>query len=204
MVGSKGGIIKNNIYKKVLNMNTKEKGKIYQFLVTSGVIGAFITGVFSLMVSWNTNEKLKDIESQKYQYSLHEIRYEKLYEYLEYFSSFRLFESKYIYNFNVDEGYSVEDAMNIMYDATDDFSEHLDLLVPYLSYDSYAIIEESGIFDDDFVSSYEAKASSFKDITDINESMKKQMELGNSQFEEFSNAIVRAISYEIGMDYIPR
>ena len=94
--------------------------------------------------------------------------------------------------------------MNKMYDATDDFSEHLDLLIPYLSYESYAIIEEAGIFDDNFMTSYEDEANSFKNITDINEAMRKQMELANKKMKVFSNAIVRAISYEIGIDYIPR
>ena len=80
-------------------------------LLSSGVIAALITGGFSLQVSRETNVRLQSIETQKYEYELQTMRYEKLQEFLIFFSEFQVYDDELIYNFDVDSEYSIDMIM---------------------------------------------------------------------------------------------
>lgn len=182
----------------------KDKRNLSVFL-TSGVIVAFVTGVFSLKVSYDTNEQLKDIETQKYQYNLQEVRYEKLQEELKYFSVFKVYDSKYIHRFDIDsEDRSIAGAVDMLHDSLDEFLLHLKCLEPYLSDDALEFLENEGVFDEEFMRKYELDIADISDDAEVNIAVKEHMELVNEEFENLSEKIVQAISKDIYKEYIPR
>lgn len=187
-----------------MNKGTKIKDKnVYQFLLTSGVIAAFVTGAFSLKVSYDTSEQLKDIEAQKYQYNLQEVRYEKLQEELMYFSGFKVYDSKYIYRFDIgSEDCSLDGVVNMLYDSQDEFILHLRCLDPYLSDDALEFLENEGVFDKDILKTYELDIADISDDAEVNTAVKEHLELVNEEFENLSGKIVQAISQDIYNEYV--
>ena len=67
-----------------------------KFLLTSCVVAALITGIISLIVSFNNNARLKEIETQKHQYDLQMIKYEKLQEALLFFTNYQFIDYEFI------------------------------------------------------------------------------------------------------------
>jgi len=75
---------------KCKSVNKKDSQRITStVLLSSGVIAALIAGVFSILVSHETNVRLQAIETQKYEYELQMARYEKLQEFLIFFRNFK-------------------------------------------------------------------------------------------------------------------
>lgn len=180
-----------------------EKNK-NQVFWNSGVVVAFISGMISLVVSLSTNARLKDIEIQKYQYNLHETRYEKLQESLEYFSGFKMFDSKYIYRFDIgSDEYSLDGVIDMLYGSTDEFILHLRLLEPYLSDEAIDMLEENGVFENDVLKQYDVHINDYADDAEVNKSIKEHLELVNSEYDNLCAIIVEAISRDIYKEYIP-
>lgn len=180
----------------------EEKKNLYLVLLTSGVIAALITGLFSLFVSYNTNEKLKDIETQKHHYDLQEVRYGKLQEALEYFSKFKIYDPKYIYRFDINsKDFSTDAAMEMYYDSSQDFLSHVLIIIPYLSDEAIDTLEENGVFDVDALKKYDINVNELTDDTKINEIMKEHMQLVNSEFESVCIVIIQALSYDLSMHF---
>ena len=123
--------------------------ELYQKIMTPAVVAALISGGISIIVSFDTNQKLEEIEEQKYTYDLQEQRYEKLQEFLNFFSEFKVFSTEYLYDFDLNnDEYSVNNANKTMHDSIDDFSSQLNLLVPYLSDEAIDLLELGGVLDE--------------------------------------------------------
>ena len=87
---------------------------------------------------------------KKYEYSLHDIRFEKLQEELEFFSKFKVYDNKFIYKFDIEsEEYSTDAVMDMMHDSLGEYIIHLNLLGPYLSDEAYEELEKQGLFNPD-------------------------------------------------------
>ena len=183
-------------------MSKKRKRKIRQLLLTSVVIAAFTTGFFSLIVSYNTNEKLESIERQKYEYKLEEIRYEKMCELLDFFTNFDVFDPEYIYNFDPElEEYSWEKCETVIEESRKELDYQIDKLFVYLSDDAvrYLMMNNLYLLVGSSEMSYEDELD---DIEPTIDGMKRIMVFFNAEMKEFCNLFVDAISYDIRTSYI--
>lgn len=185
----------------------KNRGKLYQKIMTPAVVAALITGVISIIVSFGTNQKLEEIEEQKYTYDLQERRYGKLQEFLNFFSGFKVFSTEYLYNFDLNNGeYSVNSANKTMHDSIDDFSLQLNLLVPYLSDEAIDLLKSGGVLDENGMESYDVQDDIYNKSPETevsNEVIKKNMEQINAYFDHVSQYIVKAITNDIRKEYVP-
>ena len=187
-------------------MNKKEKShkeSILSILLTSAVFAALVTGIFSLIVSYDTNERLKYIETQKHHYDLQETRYEKLQDALEYFSIFKVYDPKFIYRFDISsDDYSIVGAMDMYYDSSQEFLSQVYLVIPYLSDDAIAILEESNFFKGNALDIYDIDVGELTDDAKINTAVKNHLELVNSEFESETAIVMQALTHDIALHYI--
>ncbi|RKI37026.1 hypothetical protein D7V86_23945 [bacterium D16-51] len=186
-----------------------DKLKKYKILFTSGVIAAIITGVFSLVVSIETNNKLEKIETQKYQYGLYEIRYEKLQEYLEFFSKFEICDSKYFYGFDISsDEYSIEGIIKIIYDSDSEFKSKLNLLSPYLSDGALKILEKEVKLDvlnlmlEQFISKLIGSVSFDSNDKHTNDNVKNCLKVINEYYAGWCASAIKVIKLDIHNEYV--
>lgn len=178
--------------------NNSEQNNTYQLLLSSGVIVAIITGLFSCGASYDTNERLKELEKQKYEYTLQDIRYEKLQESLEYFSRFKVYDSKYINRFDItSENYSIEGATDMLNDSIDEFKAQLFLLSPYLSDDALLMLENQRISEDGILKIQDISINDISNDVEVNAKVKEHFEHVNDEFDNLVNKIIEVISYDI-------
>ena len=181
--------------------------ELYQKIMTPAVVAALISGGISIIVSFDTNQKLEEIEEQNYTYDLQEQRYEKLQEFLNFFSEFKVFSTEYLYDFDLNnDEYSVNNANKTMHDSIDDFSSQLNLLVPYLSDEAIDLLELGGVLDENGMESYDVQDNIYSKSPETevtNEVIKKNMEEINAYFDHASQYIVNAIANDIRKEYVP-
>lgn len=173
------------------------------FFLTSAVVAALVTGIFSLIISINTNKRLSEIETQKFEYELHQIRYDKLQEFLVFFSEFDVYDDEIIYKFDIDsDQYTTDMALTIMNDSIDTFCAKLLQLNAYLSDQGLELLEKEINID----STLEKNLPNIDDLTsaeDINLAIKEHMVFVNKEFTDFSSIIIKVITYDIFREYLP-
>ncbi|MBA2215227.1 hypothetical protein [Sellimonas intestinalis] len=192
----------------------KNTNKIQQTILTSCVVASLITGIFSLAVSYETNKRLEDIEKQKYDYNLHDKRYDELKKSLEFFSNFHVYDTKFISmcDINTDRN-SVEKAKNMMYDSVDKFKAELNRLLPYLSDSTAGLLQEKEVFQEDFSDECrwieEVTDDYFDDdiedeleVDRFNSGIKKVMKNINESVREKNDIVLKAITIDINEEYV--
>jgi len=185
-------------------MDKKENRDLYQILLTSGVIAGFITGIFSLIISLNTNQRLQDIEMQKHEYNLHVVRFEKLQESLEFFSKFKVYDTNFINNFDItSDEYTAKMIIDMMQDSTEEFMAQLSILGPYLSKEAVQMLEAKGAFEVELSKICGVEIDLKSNANDVNKAVKEHMESANKEIGKLNTCIIEAISYDIHNDYIP-
>lgn len=181
-----------------------KRGKLYQIILTSGVIASLIAGISSVIVSIETNRKLEDLEEQKYTYDLHEKRYEELKSFLEYFSGFQVYDAEMIYRFDVNsEEYSLDAAADMMHNSINEFVSQLNQLSPYLSDEAINMMEDDGVFEEDAIEHHDLEITYYADTDLINTEVKRHMEQTNEEFDYVNTSIIKAITYDIHKAYVP-
>ncbi len=176
-----------------------------QIILASGVIASIISSTSSLIVSCSANERLEKIETQKYQYNLSTTRYEKLQEALEYFSSFKLYDSEYIHRFDISsDEYSIDGVLDMMDDSIGQFVLQLYSIAPYLSDEAYDILESAGAFEEDILKTPDININNVLDDEEVNEVYKEHLNLANSKFDNLCSIIIKAITYDIYNEYVPK
>lgn len=198
----------NNKIKSQKQSNKQNGKKIRidsKILLSSGVVAALIAGVFSLLVSLNTNAKLGKIEQQKYEYELHAIRYEKLREFLSFFSEFQVYDDEFIYNFNIDsEEYSADTIISTMHESEKNYEAKMLQLNAYLSDQALELLESYKIDMESVFQEVEpVDLSELDTIEKINLAYKDHMIYVNSQFSDFSLYIIKVITFDIFNEYVP-
>lgn len=175
----------------------------YSVVLTSCVIAAIISSGFSAFTAWNTNEKLKDIEIQKHQYELQEIRYEKLQESLESFAGFEVYDPKFIFRFDINsEDYSIDGVMDMYYDSSREFLSQVFKIIPYLSDEAVDILEENGLTDLEKWKKYDIDINMLTDDTKINVAVKEHLNSVNDEFDLKKAVIMQALTHDISKHYI--
>lgn len=175
----------------------------YPVALTSCVIAAIISSGFSAFTAWNTNEKLKDIEMQKHQYELQEIRYEKLQESLEFFAGFEVYDPKFIFKFDIaSEDYSIDSVMDMYYDSSQEFSSQVFKIIPYLSDEAIDILEENGLADLEEWKKYDINVNMLTDDTKINVAVKEHLNSVNDNFGLKKAVVMQALTHDISKHYI--
>lgn len=177
--------------------------KSYSVALTSCVIAAIISSAFSAFTAWNTNEKLKDIEIQKHRYELQETRYEKLQEALEFFAGFEVYDPKFIFRFDIDsEDYSIDGAIDMYYDSSQEFLSQTLIIVPYLSDEALAILEENGLADIEEWEKYDIDINELINNAKVNAVVKEHLKLVNNEFDLKKIAIMQALTHDLSKHYI--
>lgn len=176
---------------------------LYSIAMTSCVIADIISSSFSAFTAWNTNEKLKDIEIQKHQYGLQEARYGKLQEALEFFSSFEVYDPKYVHRFDIDsKSYSIDGVMDMYYDSTQKFLSQIYKIIPYLSDEALDILEVNGLVNEEEWKKYDIDINKLSNTTKINAAVKEYLNLVNDEFELKKTIIMQALTHDISKHYI--
>ena len=182
----------------------KKESKL-NVILSSAVIVALITSIVSLVTNHNTNNRLKDIESQKYGYGLHQIRYEKLQESLTYFARFYVFDYKFIYRFDSNsEDYSVEIINDMLHDSIDEFLIQIRLLYPYISEEEFNYICNDILGDDYFMEGHMVHVDVFEGEDDKNERFKDYFRETNSKWGRAADKIALVVISEMRLFYIPQ
>ncbi len=177
--------------------------KSYTVVLTSCVIAAIISGAFSVFTAWNTNEKLKDIEIQKHQYELQEARYEKLQEALEFFVNFEVYDPKFIFRFDIDsEDYSIDGAIDMYYDSSQEFLSQTLKIVPYLSDEALDILEENGLADIEEWKKDDVDINELINNAKVNAAVKEHLESVNSKFDLKKIALMQALTHDLSKHYV--
>lgn len=179
-----------------------ENINIGMLFLTSGVCAAIIAGVFSMVTVWSSNKLTKEIEVQKYEYTLHEKRYEQLHEALEYFAGFKVYSTKFISNFNVQsEEYSLQKSYDMRFEGQDEFLAEFKRVKVFLSEDARNIILAQ--FDEEDITMLEPDIENAISEEEINEICRNCFTETNRKYDNFVEVIIEAIEYDIEKAYIP-
>lgn len=179
-----------------------ENISIAKLLLTSGVCAAIIAGIFSLVTVWSSNKLTKEIEVQKYEYILHEKRYEQLHDALEYFAGFKVYSTKFISNFDVrSEEYSLQKSYDMRFEGQDEFLAEFKRVKVFLSEDAQNIILAQ--FNEDDITMLEPDIENVKSEDEINRICKDCFLETNRKYDNFVDVIIEAIEYDIEKAYIP-
>lgn len=171
-------------------------------LLSSGVIAALITGGFSLQVSRETNVRLRSIETQKYEYELQTMRYEKLQEFLIFFSEFQVYDDELIYNFDVDSEYSIDMIMKKSNESFNAFSAKLQQLNAYLSDQALELLEtKADEIKETLLDDRTIDVTKLDSVDQINLAVKNHMALVNSDMSKVSSFLVQVITQDIFYEY---
>lgn len=171
-------------------------------LLSSGVIAALITGGFSLQVSRETNVRLQSIETQKYEYELQTMRYEKLQEFLIFFSEFQVYDDELIYNFDVDSEYSIDMIMKKSNESFNAFSAKLQQLNAYLSDQALELLEtKADEIKETLLDDRTIDVTKLDSVDQINLAVKNHMALVNSDMSKVSSFLVQVITQDIFYEY---
>ena len=171
-------------------------------LLSSGVIAALITGGFSLQVSRETNVRLQSIETQKYEYELQTMRYEKLQEFLIFFSEFQVYDDELIYNFVVASEYSIDMIMKKSNESFNAFSAKLQQLNAYLSDQALELLEtKADEIKETLLDDRTIDVTKLDSVDQINLAVKNHMALVNSDMSKVSSFLVQVITQDIFYEY---
>ena len=173
-------------------------------VLASGVIAAFLAGIFSIIVSCNNNIKLNQIENQKYQYDLHMERYEKLQESLEYFSAFQVYSDEFIHKFDVASSeYTLENSIDMVDKSLKEFRTNLYLLRPYLSDKAISALDKELLTTDEIIREYPIAIDDMMDDDAVNKKLKEHFEQVNEEFDWIASVIINVIIEDIHDEYVP-
>lgn len=186
-------------------MNSKNKTQKETFWKSNDFKVALFTAFISIIIMGLTNHTLEKIEVQKYQYTLHETKFEKLQESLEYFMRFKVVDEKYIEKFDVR---SIEDSafeiLDMAIDSTNEFSVQSELMLLYIGDEAFKKMVDAGVLNDPMDS-----AELIIDITGLSDSEKNQeirlyLKKMNEVYAYYADRIVDGIKYDIETNYIPK
>ena len=178
------------------NKNTKES-----FWSSHDFKVAILTAFVSIFVAYLTNHTLEEIEIQKYQYVLHESRFEKLQEALEYLVRFEVFDYEYINRLDVNASdFSEDEILEIAYESTSELNARIDALTPYFSEEALNTLVENGFFEHKL----EYDDIDFSSAGDESKEIQEFLTSVNEQFDIVVQEIIYVIKADISRAYIPK
>ena len=187
---------------KKKKQNDVSKPSLAGILLSSAVIAAMISGLFSLLVVKYTNERLLLIEEQKFAYEVQYSRYEKLQEYMSFFANFQVYEPEFINAFSIMNDSSLTGVRAVFDKASSSFMSQSLQLIPYLSDDACEELDRI-ISDNVLLSDFpEIDTEGLEGVENINDVMKNHMRLVNNDFRDAAIVILQLIAADLYTDYL--